>query len=224
MKMAQYSLSPCKTEDLQSLWETVFGDSRSVTQAFFADAFFPDGCFYAEADGKAVAALYLLPVNTGNLNGFYLYAAATLPAWRGQGIMGNLIREALTFAKGCSDFVYLCPAEDSLYAYYERFGFSQTLYAACFENADTEEIVGAGAMYEYASAQENCPHFMSSVYRYADRIGCRMYLKKGTEFADRVMYPVGRADAKYKKVPYGTAVLFNGSRLPADWFAFLTMN
>ena len=222
--MAQYSATPCKKEDLQSLWETVFGDSRFVTDAFFAYAFDPDGCFYAERDGKAVAALYLLPVLSGDTKGFYLYAAATLPAYRGQGLMGSLIREALAYAEKNAQFVYLCPAEDSLYAYYARFGFSQTLYAACYEKAVTDEISDAQQMYLYAKTLTNCPCFLPSVYRYACLIGCKMYRCGGTLFAEKAMYPSGTPQPCGSVVPYGTAITFTENCLPADWYAFLTMN
>lgn len=220
--MAQFSKQACKTEDLKQLWETVFGDPRSVTDAFFAHAFYPDGCFYEAVDGKVVSAFYLLPVTYHGQNGFYLYAAATLPAYRGQGLMGRLIREALVFAKNQADFVYLCPAEDSLYTYYARFGFSQTLYAAFVVEGTDALVTGAQAMHSLAACIGNAPLFLSGVYEYAAAIGCRMYAKGGAQFGDYAVYDSACKQGSTGK--YGMLAPLHENVNTENLFAFFTMN
>ncbi len=222
--MAQYSKDPCKKDDLQCLWETVFGDSRKVTDAFFDNAFDSDGCFYIAAEGKAVSALYLLPVSFADQKGYYLYAAATLPSYRGQGLMGMLLTEALVYARQQGDFVYLCPAEESLYDYYRKHGFETVLYARYLSDADTEGIIGADKMYAYSQSLADAPVFLPTVYRYAEQIGCEMFFEGGTRFCDFAVYPVSRNVCGGTVQPYGMLAAFKESQNFDGLFAFLTMN
>lgn len=220
--MAQFYSTPCKREDLKVLWETVFGDTRTVTDLFFENAFYPDGCFFAEKDGRAVSALYLLPVTLDDKKGFYLYAAATLPAYRGAGLMGALINEALQYAGTQADFVYLCPAEESLYDYYRRFGFTQTLYAVFNNENDASPVVGADAMLEKTLQLSDVPVFDKGVYRYAAAIGCEMYENAAVRFDGQFVLPM-RASTETAK-PYGQLCPLNEKTYPENLFAFLTMN
>ncbi|MBR3954235.1 MAG: GNAT family N-acetyltransferase [Clostridia bacterium] len=218
----QYSKVTCNTEDLKQLWEVVFGDTREVTNAFFEHAFFPDGCFYESADGKAVSALYLLPVTLGDKKGFYLYAAATLPAHRGKGIMGKLIKEALAYAKSVSDFVYLCPAESSLYDYYRRFGFSQTLYARFEDKNGSWCLTTAQDFATKTKSMPNTPLFSMGVYRYAVAIGCEMYENAAVRFDGRFVFSVNHTAGELK--PYGMLCPLSDCDFSENIFAFLTMN
>lgn len=220
--MAQFLLSPCKTEELKLLWETVFGDPRSVTDSFFENAFFADGCFYECADGKTVSALYLLPVTFGDKKGFYLYAAATLPAYRGRGMMGALLKEALQYAKSVADFVYLCPAEKSLYDYYRRYGFSQTLCACFADNATCTRLTTAQEFYDLTVSMPNAPLFTRGVYRYAEDIGCELYKEGAARFDGQYVFAANKTDAHAR--PYGMLVPFGNQEFSEDFFAFLTMN
>lgn len=218
----QYSKINCNQEDLKILWETVFGDTRAVTDAFFANAFFPDGCFYESADGRAVSALYLLPVTLESKKGFYLYAAATLPDHRGNGIMGRLINEALTYAKSVADFVYLCPAEQSLYDYYRRFGFSQTLYARFSDENDSSLLTTAQDFAIKTKSLPNAPLFNMGVYRYAEAIGCEMYRNNAVRFDGQFVFSPANKTGELK--PYGQLCPLSDFHFAENIFAFLTMN
>ena len=119
---------------LCDLWHEVFGDDYSFIELIFKKQYEKSIlCFAHIADGKAVSAFYLientLKLEGDSYNGYYLYAAATLPGYRKEGLMSELIKEALAYcrAKGI-DFVSLVPSEDSLYAYYSRFGFCKGMY------------------------------------------------------------------------------------------------
>ena len=204
------------------LWETVFGDTRAVTDAFFLNAFYPDGCFYKSADGKAVSALYLLPVTLCDKKGFYLYAAATLAEYRGAGLMGALIKEALHYAASVADFVYLCPAEPSLYEYYRRFGFTQTLYGKFADEIQSALIVSADKMFATAQQVSDAPVFNKGVYRYASAIGCEMYENTATRFDGQFVLPPTFTVGEIK--PYGQLCPLNEKKYPENLFAFLTMN
>ena len=118
---------------LINLWQRVFGDEREYIELFFRKAYFDSECFAEIADDETVSALYLLKsvIKCGGkiYRGRYLYAAATLPEYRGKGLMARLIKEALEYAKNENlDFIALVPADDGLYDYYGRFGFSEAMY------------------------------------------------------------------------------------------------
>ena len=218
----QYSKLNCKTEDLKTLWETVFGDTREVTDAFFENAFFPDGCFYESIDGKAVSALYLLPVTLGDEKGFYLYAAATLPEHRGRGLMGRLIKEALAYAKAQADFVYLCPAEASLYDYYRRFGFSKMLYARFADENESRPLTSAQAFFDKTKSMPTTPLFFMGVYCYAAAIGCEMYENGAVRFDGQFVFPSAYPSGNLK--PYGMLCPLSDAEFSDNIFSFLTMN
>ena len=118
---------------LTDLWYEVFGDSKEYINLFFLKAYNDCDCF-AEFDGdKIVSAFYLLKSSIRfegeTYDGRYLYAAATLPEYRGKGLMSKLIKEAIAYGeKEKFDFIALVPANDGLYDYYGRFGFKESMY------------------------------------------------------------------------------------------------
>lgn len=117
------------SSSLKKLWKDVFGDSEEYINLLFDFDYIPSECFGEIRDGEVVSALYLLRCNIGSFSGRYLYAAATLNDFRGQGIMGRLIEEAEEYIiKENISFISLVPANDKLYGYYKRFGFEALMY------------------------------------------------------------------------------------------------
>ncbi len=118
---------------LIKLWNEVFGDEEEYIKLFFKEAYYDGECF-AETDGdEVVSAFYLLKCSIkcrGKIyRGRYLYAAATLPRYRGRGLMGKLIKEAQDYIKTEGlDYIALVPATDSLYDYYGKFAFKESMY------------------------------------------------------------------------------------------------
>ena len=115
---------------LLDLWKKVFGDSEEYIRLFFDKAYFDSECFAVIEEDKVISAFYLLKCSikfNGEVYcGRYLYAAATLPDYRGKGLMSELINEALKYCESHNlDFIALVPADDGLYDYYDRpFGLS----------------------------------------------------------------------------------------------------
>lgn len=113
---------------LKQIWQVCFGDSDSYIDFFFQNAFRPESTLLLEEDGLPCSMFFLLD-STLVLKGHeypaaYLYAAATLPEYRGHGYMGQLIRYAGRFcAERGWDYIVLVPAEKELWAYYSKFGF-----------------------------------------------------------------------------------------------------
>lgn len=120
-------------DSLVGLWHNVFGDSEDYIKLFFKEAYFDAECFAEIVENETVSAFYLLNCTIkldGKIySGRYLYAAATLPQYRGKGYMSKLINEAIIYAKDKAlDFIALVPASDSLYGYYGKFGFIESMY------------------------------------------------------------------------------------------------
>ena len=119
-------------EKLIDLWVRVFGDEREYVKLLFPSDKVYCNSFALSEDGEIISALHLLDCylqfNGKKYIGKYLYAAATDEKHRGKGLMSELIYEALDFCKEAKiDFVSLVPAGESLYKYYERFGFIPAL-------------------------------------------------------------------------------------------------
>jgi GNAT superfamily N-acetyltransferase len=80
---------------LISLWHSVFGDETDYIKLFFKEAYFDSECFAEIIEDEPVSALYLLKCIIkcdGKIyRGRYLYAAATLPEYRGKGLMSKLM-------------------------------------------------------------------------------------------------------------------------------------
>lgn len=132
---------------LQRLWQEVFGDPPAFTGHFY-EAFGPDAAIVAVKDGKIVAMVHPLPValaQNGQYSfGVYVYALATAPAYRGQGIASRLLSEAEAAAFPASPtlteamavglsakatptpaFSLLIPAEENLFRYYCARGYDR---------------------------------------------------------------------------------------------------
>ena len=140
---------------LKELWKTVFGDEESYIDGFFENMY--DRAFVCEDDGRIVSAVHLLDIGEYVRDGkaepaTVLYAFATLPEYRGKGIGGKL--SDMLIEESAETFRTVCPAEESLFAYYEkRYGYGSRfeVFEEKLENfSKTDEKVAA----EPVSAQE----------------------------------------------------------------------
>lgn len=112
-----------------NLWHEAFGDSEEYIN-FFLDTH--KGCTFVPLtdNGGLVSALYLIDGVLDDIDGFYLFAAATFKAHRSKGYMGRLLQLAEETAKQKNkSFIALVPAEKSLFDYYSRFGYKTAFYA-----------------------------------------------------------------------------------------------
>lgn len=120
---------------LKEIWRISFGDSEEYIDMFMEKQFKCAETVVYEEDDKVIAMFFLFrcdfSISGKAYPSFYLYAAATLPEYRGRGIMGSMIKFSKEYAsKNGFDFIILSPAEKGLYDYYRRFGFSE-----CFKSA-----------------------------------------------------------------------------------------
>ncbi len=110
---------------LKQLWLLCFFEKEQAVDLFFS-ANFDNLSAYIVLDGDLiVSALYLVNTLLNGQKAHYLCGASTLPEYRNQGIMAKLIEYALNDAKKSGDvFSILFPANESLYSYYEKFGYT----------------------------------------------------------------------------------------------------
>lgn len=111
-----------------SLWIEAFGDSEEDIGFFIDNKFIPENTIVYDDNGAIVSMLFLLEGNL-TLKGtsypsYYLYAACTAKECRGRGIMAMLLEKAKEItAERNKFFICLMPAEESLFGFYERFGY-----------------------------------------------------------------------------------------------------
>ena len=126
--MRKYYVTEDDYPGLISLWQNVFGDRTEDIEFFIKNALTTDDIYAYKAEGRVVSALYLadatLIKSNENKKIKYLYAAATDPSFRKQGIMRDMIKYAadITALKGYHAIV-LCPADAPLYDFYNKSGF-----------------------------------------------------------------------------------------------------
>ena len=113
---------PGEESALRSLFTEAFGD-KAFTDLFFRTGYSPQRCL-AAFDGDLLAALHWFDCSLEDKKAAYVYGIAAFRRCRGQGIGSALIRFAIDHLKALGyGIIALVPAEESLFPYYERFGF-----------------------------------------------------------------------------------------------------
>ena len=114
---------------LKEIWHSCFPyDSSESVDYFFEKVWQPDWCMVYERDQTAVSCVYMLPAQLmffqKPLPVHYIFAAATLPAYQGQGIFAQLLNAADDYGASMGKVAScLLPADAHLYDYYSRFGY-----------------------------------------------------------------------------------------------------
>lgn len=126
--------SPKYKEKMYSLWQSCFGDDRETIDMFFKNSFSYENAVICTDKAEVVSQLFLLPekLSLGEKEYFayYIYAAATAESYRKHGIMGSLLEFTSALAADRkADYLFLVPATENLFDYYEKFGFYKALYA-----------------------------------------------------------------------------------------------
>lgn len=113
---------PSEEVQLRALFTEAFGDA-DFTDLFFRWGFSPDRCLVA-ADGELLAAQHWFEGTLDGKKAAYLYGIAAFKSQRGRGIGSMLVQEGVEYLKKMGfEVILLVPAEESLFGYYERFGF-----------------------------------------------------------------------------------------------------
>ena len=113
---------PADEAALSRLFTEAFGD-ESFTELFFRQGFSAERCL-AAFGGELLAALHWFDCTLEGQKAAYVYGIAVFAACRGQGIGSRLIRFSVEYLQNRGyEVIALVPAEESLFPYYERFGF-----------------------------------------------------------------------------------------------------
>ena len=107
---------------------------RRNNRYIFKNSFSYENAVICTDKAEVVSQLFLLPekLSIGEKEHFayYIYAAATAESYRKQGIMGSLLEFTSALAADRkADYLFLVPATEKLFDYYEKFGFYKALYA-----------------------------------------------------------------------------------------------
>lgn len=118
------------TATVRSIWKTVFEDTDEYIDLFFSRQYKPENTLIYFEENTPVATLQMVEYSIsfyGEIIPFYyLVGLSTLPEYRGKGYMGELIERAhKVMQKRGIHLSILVPAEESLFGYYERFGYQQ---------------------------------------------------------------------------------------------------
>ena len=141
--------------NLRALWLESFNEKPEAVDLIM-ESFDIFLVYCAKIDDKIVAGLYLLK---GSVNGFkahYMLGVATAVKFRKMGIMSRLIDFSLEQARQ-DGYIYslLYPAEESLYSYYKKFGYSELFSVVSFEKSREElEQIAEGL-----DCNRSCPDF-----------------------------------------------------------------
>ncbi|NLT15254.1 MAG: GNAT family N-acetyltransferase [Clostridiales bacterium] len=149
---------------LRALWKTVFGDGDEEIGHFFSTWFSTDLTVVIDIGGNPVSAAYILPVGELVLPCLHidgrpgrqcteqdsaarcypvamLYAIATLPEWRGRGYGEAVTRMACAqAAKKGYPAVVLKPADEGLFAFYEKRTDFRSFFEACEAEYSTADL------------------------------------------------------------------------------------
>ena len=120
-------LSSCK------LWQEVFDDEQEFIDLFMIEVYRPENMLVVEQQGRVVAMLHIVEMQTSIGRAGYLYAIATAAEYRGRGYASQLLDKALKLMRERAyDVAMLIPANDAVKPFYERFGFVDRAFEVDF--------------------------------------------------------------------------------------------
>lgn len=114
-----------KRGELAKIWEVCFEEPVRPAKYFLNNYFRPENCLIYQMNEKVAAVVYLLPAHiateTNPAQAHYIYAAATLPQYRGRGYMAALMAAAaLVGANRGDQYSVVLPANPGLYELYGK--------------------------------------------------------------------------------------------------------
>lgn len=118
---------------LKTIWKACFDDTDLYIASYYINRPFNARALVWKEDGRIVSSLDLIPISlkvkSAEYNALYIYAAATLPEYRGRGIMHKLIDESARWGlENGYHFLCLIPQTEALISFYQNQGFSLPVY------------------------------------------------------------------------------------------------
>lgn len=124
---------------LRRLWTAAFGDGEDFLDPYFAIAFDPVRCRCVTIDGTVASALYWFDCFQNTQRFAYVYAVATHPDFRNQGLCAKLMADVRDLLTGQGyDGILLSPASEGLSQMYAKLGYHRCTAVSEFTcQADT---------------------------------------------------------------------------------------
>ncbi len=111
------------------LWNKTFKDSREMIENYLDNMCKNNMVLITEED-RVIAMASILPVTIRDKKGRYVYAVATDGNYRGKGYGKAIMGEIDKIIKERDEhFAVLVPASASLFDFYEKLGYNQTVFA-----------------------------------------------------------------------------------------------
>jgi len=178
-----------------ALWQEAFHETPVLPECI---------CFVAEQNSQIVSMLHALPqvLRTGrDRKAAYLYAIATKEAYRGQGLCRGLMEYAEKSLD--ADCCVLVPANERLFAFYEKLGYKMVFTRSRTAFAGGEEI----SEEEYLRLREQLlpvPHMVYEDLGYAKKIYGLTFYKTPTGIcAASDHFTAERIPEDFSGRPYG---------------------
>jgi len=145
--------------EITDLWLSCFAERREAVDLFFAVHYHPKNTLVLKVSERIVAMVHMLPgeiiTDAGRQQAHYIYAAATHSAFRGQGLMGQLMARAAEEGAARGDYyAFLLPADPGLYDFYAKHGFVR-FFKTAFCEFSRRELKNAGYAPSTAAARAN---------------------------------------------------------------------
>lgn len=185
-QIAQDNMIP----DLKDIWQICFGGCKEEIDLFYKTLFNINNAIVYVVNEKPVCSLYLLDMSVmqggSEVPGCYVYAAGTLPEYRGNGYMSKLIFYAETLAlKRGKGFLALLPANEGLYKFYGKLGFERFFKVK-------RVTLNADEMLRLSSAvqKQSCDFTFEDVYNVRRKVfnhdGDALWKKSHIEYAVKI--------------------------------------
>ncbi len=123
-----------KRDDIKRIWQESFSDSREYVRMYFEQVYSDDeALLLQDAEGLSVSSLllqkYAMSFHGATPPVSYIAGAATRRNQRGKGYMSQLMKSALAESAARGDMLCtLIPANEPLYYFYRRYGFTTVFY------------------------------------------------------------------------------------------------
>jgi len=119
-------------QGLKNLWQSAFHEPMEAIDGFFANAFSPDRCRYFTENGIPICALYWFDCEYEGGKLAYIYAVATHPDHRGNGLASRLMKETHAHLKALGYAGAVLKPAAGLFPFYEKLGYVNSGYIRRF--------------------------------------------------------------------------------------------
>lgn len=130
-------------EAVYQIWKDIFVSDKLYLSIIFNDLYPHLTPFVYKRENEVMSTAFALPVSIGEIKGEYIYGVATKEKARGAGLASALISHICCHFKAIGEkFLIVRPAEEQLFEYYMKQGFTLPLRRdeICMDLGETVEV------------------------------------------------------------------------------------